>query len=292
MFGAGALGSVFGAILSKNNDVVLITRGEHLRAIQEKGLKITGKTQGVFKIDAVPEYPGGSDVIILTVKAYQTDEAVRDIMKEYSDEIVITFQNGVGLVEKLRQFDVIGGITTHGATKIEPGVVHHAGTGDTCIGELNGVITERVLKIAENFTGCGLVTQPVANIMERRWIKAAINACINPLTALLRVKNGALMNHELAEIMKCIADECAQILAEKGINADVYSLALDVVKKTAENQSSMLQDILYGKRTEVDYIVKPFIKGKCNRTLYHLIKFLENQRGEGDLNPRGQRPTA
>ncbi len=284
IFGAGALGSVLGAILSRENDILLITRGEHLKKIQENGLVVRGLTQGTFKLDAVNYYPGGFDVIILTVKAYQTEEALREIKKEYSGEAIITFQNGVGIVDLLKDLDVIPGVTTHGATFIEPGVVMHAGMGYTYIGERNGKITERVMNVARNFTYCGLNTEVVNDIMERRWIKAAINACINPLTAILNVKNGSLLDEDLDFVVRCIANECEEILGMKGIHTNVYAEARKVIENTAENYSSMLQDLKRGKRTEVDYIVKPFSEGKCNMSMYYLIKFLE-KRGEGDFEP-------
>ena len=277
VFGAGALGSVFGAILSRKNEVLLITRGEHLRAIKERGLKVEGHTKGIFHLPAENHYPGGYELIILTVKAYQIKDVVNDIRKEYDGEPIITFQNGVGIVDLLKNFDVIPGVTTHGATLLSPGVVKHAGIGDTYIGEKKGEISERIVHIARNFTECGLKTEIVNDIMERRWIKAAINACINPLTAVLNVKNGELLDENLSKIVKCVADECSEILGEMGIITDIYSLAMDVIRKTKENNSSMLQDINRRRKTEIDFIVKPFIKKRCNKVLYHMVKFLESR---------------
>ncbi len=279
VFGAGALGSVFGAILSRKNDVVLITRGKHLKKIREEGLCVKGLTNGIFHLDSLSYYPGNADLIILTVKSYQTEDAIKEIKKEYKNEIIITFQNGIGIVEILKDFDVIPGVTTHGATLLEPGIVSHTGYGKTYIGEKDGKITERVKKIADNFTNCGLKTEVVNNIMERRWLKVAINSCINPLTAIAGVKNGELINDEnLHNIMKCVAEECEKKLKEMKIKGDILSLAEEVIRDTKENYSSMLQDIMRGKKTEVDYIVKPFIEGKCNFVLYNLIKNLESSK--------------
>ncbi len=279
VFGAGSIGSVLGAILSKKNEVLLITRGEHLRAIKERGLRLQGYTEGIFRLDAESYYPGEFDLIILTVKAHQTEEARRTIKKEYNGEPVITFQNGVGIISLLGEFDVIPGVTTHGATLLSPGVVRHAGIGDTYIGEINGEITERVLRIAKNFTACGMKTEVVNDIMERRWIKAALNAVINPITAIFNVSNGILVeNEDISEMARCVSDEISEILSIRGIHVDLYSLVMDVAKKTRENKSSMLQDVLNGRRTEVDYIVKPFTEGKCATLLYHMVKFLEHRK--------------
>ncbi|HII55126.1 TPA: ketopantoate reductase family protein [Candidatus Aciduliprofundum boonei] len=276
VFGAGSLGSVLGAILAKRNDVLLITRGEHYRAIKENGLRVEGFTEGLFNIPVAEHYPGGYDIIILAVKAYQTEEAIREIKMEYKDEILITFQNGVGIVDMLKDFDVIPGVTTHGAMLISPGIVKHAGYGDTFIGEKSGELTERVFEIAKNFTESGLKTEVVNDIMERRWVKAAVNAVINPLTAIFSIKNGEIWNDDnLRSIAKCMSEELSLFLQKKGINEDVYSLVQDVVLKTRDNESSMLQDIKRGRKTEADYIIKPFSNSKCMYILYKMIKYLE-----------------
>ena len=287
IFGAGALGSLLGAILSRKNDVLLIARGKHLEAIRERGLELRGLTKGKFYLEAEEHYPGGHELVILTVKAYQTEEAVKDIAREYGGEPILTFQNGLGVVDMLKDFDTIPGVITHGATLIEPGVVMHAGYGDAFIGEINGEISERVISLAENFTQCGLRTEVVNDIMERRWIKAAVNACINPLTAILGVKNGVLREENLDAVVRCIADSCGKLLAEKGIYANVYEEARKVIESTSENNSSMLQDIQRGKKTEVDFILKPFVVNDCMRAIYRMVKFLE-KRGEGDFEPKGE----
>ena len=275
--GAGAIGSVLGAILSRKNDVLLITRGKHLENIREKGLEVRGLTSGIFYLDALDYYPGEADLIIFSVKAYQTEEAKKIVMREYTGEPVITFQNGVGIVELLKPLDVLPGVITHGATLVSPGVVLHAGYGDTYIGEIHGERSERVVKIAENFTEAGLRTEAVCDIMKRRWHKAGVNAIINSLTSILRVKNGAIIESEnLRNIARCMASEINATLRERGIYEDVYTLAMDVAKKTRENKSSMLQDIENGKKTEVDYIIKPFVRGDCMGMIYQMVKFLES----------------
>ncbi len=275
--GAGAIGSVLGAILSKKNDVLLITRGKHLENIREKGLEVRGLTSGIFYLDALDYYPGGADLVIFSVKAYQTEEAKKIVMKEYAGEPVITFQNGVGIVDLLKPLDVIPGVITHGATLVSPGVVLHAGYGDTYIGEIHRERSERVVKIAKNFTEAGLRTEAVCDIMKRRWLKAGVNAIVNSLTSILKVKNGVILESEnLRNVVRCMASEINATLKEKGIEEDVYPIAIDVAKKTRENKSSMLQDIENGKKTEVDYIIKPFARGVCVKMIYNLVKFLES----------------
>ncbi len=281
--GAGALGSLLGALLSRKNDVLLITRGSHLKAIKEEGLRIEGLIDDFFQIEAERHYPGGFDLILFTVKAYQTEEAKREIEKEYGGEMVLTLQNGVGIIDMLSNFDVLGGSTSMGATLIASGVVRYAGTGMTYIGEVSGKITDRIKKISSVFNDSGIRTEAVDNIIARRWVKAAINTVINSITSVFNVKNGMVFEDEnLAEIAKCIADETQRVLEEMGIKENILRLSRDVVENTKENLSSMLQDIQRGRKTEADYIIKPFIKdSKCTNTLYHGVKFLEKMREYG-----------
>ena len=276
IMGAGALGSLIGALLSTKNDVLLITRGRHLKAIKERGLQINGLTSGTFFLSAEDYYPGDFDLIILTVKAYQTEEAIEILKKEYDDEPLITFQNGVGIADLLHDFDLIPGSTSIGATFISPGIIKHAGMGMTYIGDMTG-LSERVLKIAENFSNSGLKTTAVNNIMDIRWIKAAVNACINPLTAIMKVKNGVLLERNLNSIIECVAKECETVLKDKGIRADIYEESKKVISATANNHSSMLQDIVMKRKTEIDYIAKPFTTGPCISMLYRMVKFEENR---------------
>ncbi len=276
--GAGALGSVLGALLSKKNDVLLITRGRHLSSIKEKGLRLRGVSNGVYYLDANSTYPGGFEIIIMTVKAYHTKTAANDIKKEYSGETVITFQNGIGILDELVSFDVVPGMTTHGAYLIEPGTVMHAGYGDTYIGEINGEITDRVKKISQNFTESGLETKAVDDILKRRVIKAAVNSVINPLTAVMNVKNGEIVNdNHLRKIAKCVSQEVVEKLRNIGYAVDLFEEVEKVAKKTSSNKSSMLQDVSKKRKTEIDYILKPFINGKCTRLLYHMIKHIDEQ---------------
>ena len=106
VMGAGAIGSLFGAFLSKKNDVVLVGRSSHVNAINKKGLKIKGKTQLNVKIravDSVDKIPFSPDLIIITVKSYNTETAIKEIKSNIGDNtIVLSLQNGLDNIEKLK----------------------------------------------------------------------------------------------------------------------------------------------------------------------------------------------
>ena len=266
IFGAGAIGSLFGAMLSKNNEVTLIGRKSHVNAIDKTGLVIDGKTNLKMKIDVhdmvenISHYP---DLLILTVKAFDTESAILQAKKIIgSDTIVLSLQNGLGNVEILEKSlpsaQIIAGVTTHGAMFSEPGKITHTGIGSTIIGELNGRETERIKEIENNFNHVKIKTSISQNILNEIWVKAIINSSINPLTTFFQCKNGYLLeNLVLEKLVEKIIEESTSIANVNGIKLSVEDMikkTKNVIKITKENHSSMLQSHKKGRKTEIDSI--------------------------------------
>jgi 2-dehydropantoate 2-reductase len=152
------------------------------------------------------------------------------------------------------------GVTSQGATVIAPGIVRHAGHGPTYLGRdplLGPAQTARLAEVADLFNRAGLETHLVDDTDALVWGKLAVNAAINPLTALLRVPNGFLVEHEtLVGVMRGVAGEVAAVAAAQGIVLpdDPGERAIGVARATAANRSSMLQDVLRGAPTEIETI--------------------------------------
>lgn len=259
IMGAGALGSLFGALLLKSGfDVVFVARGEQLKALKTRGLRVSGLIDEKFDVNAVGE-PVDSDLVFLTVKAYDTEKAALQL-RNVEFRAICSLQNGVGNEEILAQYfdNVVGGVTTYGANLKEYGHVVYAGEGTTLLGDFKGEGAEefeRVLKKA------GISVQVVEDIERRIWEKACINAVINPVTAICRVRNGKIVEiPELWDVARKIADECREVVRKMGYDIDVERLARDVAVRTAMNRSSMLQDIEKGRRTEIEFINGAFVR--------------------------------
>lgn len=295
IYGAGALGSLFGGLLSKKHDVLLIGRKKHIEAIRKNGLKIEGITNEVFHPKTVWD-KSKYDVVLLTTKAYDTKKAVRQIRKKYGKIPVLSLQNGLRneeiIAEELGIKYAIGGITSHGATFLQYGRVYHAGRGETIIGELNGKITERIKKIAEAFNECGIETKISKEIKKEIWKKVIVNSAINGLTAILKCKNGELLRNRHAHmLLKKVCLEGIKVANAEGfdVGKEIIKKAEEIAKKTANNISSMLQDLLKGKRTEVEEInweivkiaKKHGIEAPLNEFLTYAIKAIENVRHLG-----------
>jgi 2-dehydropantoate 2-reductase len=262
VFGAGAMGSLIGGLLARKHDVTLVARRAHVEAIRRQGLRVHGRTELVATpraVESAAEAPR-PDVVIVTVKSYDTDAAVEQLRPLWDSATILSLQNGLGNVERLasRAEHVMGGVTYHGVTFVTPGEVSHAGTGATVIGPVKGSPAQEVERVRAAFEECGLATTVTDDIHSVLWTKAVVNACFNPLTGLLRVKSGFVgRSGELMECCRLIVEEAVAVARAEGIGLEAEALmerVRAVSSATAENRSSMLQDLERGRRTEIDAI--------------------------------------
>lgn len=295
--GAGAMGCIFGGTLSAaGHDVTLIdVWAEHVQALNERGLKLTGVSgERTIPVRAVtsPEGLPVQDLVIIFVKSSFTETAVRQAAGLIGPETaVLTLQNGLGNAEKIGALvgreKVVAGVTSHGGTMLGPGEVRHAGRGETVLGELTGELTPRVEKLAQTFTAAGLEARSVESVDSLVWSKLLVNVGINALTAILRVTNGELTKHpETRELVAMAVEEGARVAAAKGIKLihdDPVANCLKVAELTGPNLSSMHQDVRARRQTEVDVIngaivaegEKLGIPTPVNKVLTNLIKAIE-----------------
>lgn len=281
IFGAGALGSLIGSLLLRAGfEVVFVARGKQLEALKKK-LIVSGIIDGEFNVYATDK-PEDVDLVFITVKAYDTETAAK-ILKETNFKAICSLQNGVGNEEILMRYfeNVVGGVVTYGAHLIDYGHVVFAGKGEIFLGDFRGNYAGIFCEVLRR---AGINAHVVDDIQKRIWVKAAVNAVINPITAICRVKNGKILDKHLWDIAKKLAEECESVLKAKGFHVNVVELVRDVALKTAENRSSMLQDIERGKRTEIDFINGAFVreagrlgfKATYNEIVTKLVKGIES----------------
>jgi len=304
VIGAGALGSLIGGLLSVDHDVTIIGRPEQAWVLKEKGLKIEGITEGEFRPKAHSGVPKDQqfDLIILCVKSYNTElslDPLTPLLMEGTP--ILSLQNGLDNEEKILNFiqskgsssAVIGGITCHGVTYKGPGLVKHAGIGDTMIGHFGGSreeaqeIMEKVKAIADLFTTAGLEMETTNCIDREIWAKTIINSAINPLTAIVGGPNGVIIeNEELNQMARDLIREGVETANANGIDITEEELirrTFDVAERTSHNHSSMYQDIKLKRRTEVDSINGALVEkarekgmdAPFNMAMVRLIKGLE-----------------
>jgi 2-dehydropantoate 2-reductase len=256
------MGSLYGAALAQHHDVTLVGRAPHVEAIRRDGLAVEGRTHLHVRPRAVTDAAevDPPDVVILTVKSYDTASAAEALRSFWGEATFLSLQNGLGNVELLaeRAARVLGGVTYHGVTLLEAGKIKHAGTGDTLLGPVQGASVENAERIAAAFRECGLSASVTGSIESVIWEKAVVNACFNPLTGLLHAFSGALAAS--ASLMECsamVVEEAVAVAHAHGVELDPVRLmdrVRAVSRATSKNRSSMLQDMTKGRRTEIDAI--------------------------------------
>lgn len=264
--GAGAMGSLVGALLTENGiDVTLydIAR-EQVAAIREQGLIIErGDRKRTVRIPATCALKEieFADLLILLVKSYDTRNAVRGVMPLISSRtLVLTLQNGGGNLEMITELipkgQVFAGVTSHGAMRLGLGVIRHNGGAKTYLGPADDKQLRKAEEIAGLLNQGGLETMVSRDIQGTIWTKLTANAAINPLTAITGCTNGELLEHQdTIKIMEMIIEEVKKTASAQGIqllHEDMFDYVKSVCAATRENKSSMLMDILGGRRTEID----------------------------------------
>lgn len=295
ILGAGALGSLIGGLLSSRNEVTLVGRKPHISTIVKQGLSISGQTEIVATPRALEsaDDTSGYDYIFLTVKSYDTRRVMETLSDLPESTTIVTMQNGLGNLEIIGEYThrVIGGTTSHGATMVGPGNVVHAGRGDTVLGAYKGVPQRTLESLAGELTDCGIRTTVTANLNGEIWAKAIVNAGINPLTAILRSRNGYLLsNPQIAQMLENVCIEATSVATWSEVQLpkdDIVERTRRVASMTANNKSSMLQDVLRSRRTEIDSITGEFVRRgsvvgvptPLNSTVLALVKGIEDSYG-------------
>jgi len=279
IIGPGALGCLLTASLAiKVNrsdkkiselDLWLLDyRPERAEKISEQGLIL--EENGIqkncsIKATADPNEIGPADVIILCVKSLQVAESLKLAAQlVHEDTLLLTMQNGISHLELLNDKpkppSLVIGVTAQGANLIAQGHVRHAGDGLTRVGFLQSASFSRSLllaKVCNLLNNGGIETVIVDNIMDYVWSKLLVNAGINALTAIHRCPNGKLLESAATEDMLTAAVREGETVA-RHLNIelidDPLTMTLDVCRKTAQNISSMLQDVNNKRFTEIDSI--------------------------------------
>jgi 2-dehydropantoate 2-reductase len=294
--GAGAMGSLFGALLAEAGHEVwlLDNRKEHLAAIAADGLRIDYENRArlvSLKTTFRSQEIGPSDVALVFVKSYHT-EAVAGAASAIAgaNGVVMTLQNGLGNAEALAacmpQNRIIAGTTSHGATLLGPGHIRHAGAGPTVIGNWDGEDMTTVKAIAAEFCKAGIECRAVADVRSVIWEKLLVNVGINAITALTGIRNGQLLDMGVTrDLSRSAVEEAMAVAKAKGIKLreDMAAHVFKVAGATAANRSSMGQDVDNHRMTEISAINgmvvtvgnRLSIPTPVNQTLTALIETLQ-----------------
>ena len=308
VYGAGSVGCVFGGFLSKaGEDVVLLGRTGQMEAIKAKGLHIEG-IWGTHDIKDMLAYSnsehlkedhaGTFDLILLTVKSYNTVSALADIVNMTNNNtLILSLQNGLGNLEAIANAagaeQTLGGRVIFGAETPLPGVSRiTVSADDVVIGRISqNTPNEKVEEIASVFTFAGIKTRATLEIDKFIWGKVIYNCALNGLASILNVDYGQLLDSEhTKDIMRRVVAEIYMIAQKKELDLDpktkeeyIKTLFNRLIPLTSSHRASMLQDIEKGKKTEIDSLNGAIVRiGKdagistpTNQLISELIKYKE-----------------
>jgi 2-dehydropantoate 2-reductase len=267
VLGPGALGCLLAVRLHEAGEEVILVdyRPERVALLRRQGIRIQtlGGTPRLVTVPiGLPVEAGARELAIIAVKAYQTAAAALDLpLLLAGGGLALTLQNGLGNLEELaRQAGwarLLAGVALLGVTREGEGRVVLAGAGPIFLGIPAGsqVSPAELRQVVELLRRAGLDCQERGDIAAALWEKLLVNVGINPLTALLRVPNGALPELGPAwELAVAAAGEAATVARAAGLNltAEPEKRLLQVCRATAANRSSMLQDVLAGRPTEIE----------------------------------------
>jgi 2-dehydropantoate 2-reductase len=282
VFGAGSLGSLVGGLLARAHEVTLVGRDDHVRAVRADGLRVTGEYDLTVHPGARTDPPASADLVVVAVKAFDTPAAADALAAMDEAGAVLSLQNGMGNEETLAAalpWPVLAGTTDFGAERTAPGVVRCNGAGEVVLGPPEGGESPAADRAGAAFRDAGIDTTVAGDMPRRLWTKLAVNAGINPVTALARVDNGAVLAEPLAGTARAAARETAAAATAAGVALDpeeAVAAMEGVARDTADNVSSMRQDVEAGRRTETDaingYVVEQAAEPvPVNRTLAALV---------------------
>ena len=260
VIGPGAIGTMLAALLSNTTvKISLLVKPKHKELLRNgkiildnfKGRRLAKKIRIITELD-------NPDWIILAVKSYDIDNLIE--LLRNSNAPILCCQNGIKtylqLTEKIGKDRITYMVTGIGSSKIETGEVEFRGTGFTFIGEASGVASPRLIDLSEVINKSGITCEVVDDILNYVWLKTIINSSINPVATHAKVINGELRKPELNNIVHKICMESTNISTEIGITLPLepWTEIEKIIRNTAENKCSMLQDLENGRQTEIDAI--------------------------------------
>ena len=315
--GAGAIGGYLGARLAKNGaDVVLFARGAHLKAMQDRGLRVVSPDGG---FEVTPQVTGDLhaigqvDVVFLGVKAHSLTTLAPQIGPLLGpDTVVVSTQNGIpwwyfqdypgelnglhlervdpggAIAKAIPPARVVGSLAYFSTDIAEPGVIHHTEGNRISFGEPDGTRSDRTRKIAEVLISAGFRCPITTRFRHEIWVKLIGNIAFNPISALTGATLEEMARHpDVSRVVREIMKETEAVAGKLGIELPIsIDQRMAGAEKVGAHKTSMLQDLEAGRPMELDPIVGAVVElGErlgvpmpSTRAVYACVKMLDDKR--------------
>lgn len=300
IIGAGAMGSLFGGLLSDKCEVCLYsTNTSYVEAVNKNGLIMTqGENRYIKKVRATnkAEEIGASDVAVIFVKSTGTEKAIQDALESSinKDTLVVTLQNGIGNANIIKKYvpedQIVYGYTTLTSDRVAPGHIEMTTIKevDTHLCPISDSIMPKLNQFIDYLNTAGLNASIPKDIDEKIWYKLMVNASENTLCSIFKINVSQLMidTHESFEIAKQVIYEVSDVARAKGINISRQKALEHVMKVTRsvpEHVPSMVLDVINKKKTEIGSLNEAVVKeGKefgiptpINEMVVNIIRTIE-----------------
>ena len=294
--GAGVIGSLYAAHLSRVTDVwVLTRRDEHARALEARGLRVSGRADFSGAVhattdpSAVPEF----DVAIVATKGTGLDDAAGSLEGRFGGATVVTVQNGLGAESVVRRhgdWPIVSGVTFMSGTRHDDTHVEYILDTETWLGPYNGTPYERVQELAALIERSGLKARAFPDLRPAQWSKLIFNATVNAVAALTGLPHDPHFAAEaelgdLGHLVHGLMDEGKAVAAAAGIelHEDPWEMNVLATRRGSAHYPSMLEDVEARRPTEIDSITGALVREAerlgvpvpLHTTLYRLIKAKE-----------------
>jgi len=303
--GAGVIGSLYAAHLARVADVSVVTRrDEHARALNEQGLRVSGKSDFTAPVRATadPDELPDVDLAIVATKATQLGEAAAKLAGHFPNATVMTIQNGLGAEELVRGFGdwpLISAVTFMSGVRHGDAHVEYELDTETWLGPFAGTSTfERAQEIEALLASSGLHARAFPDLLPAQWSKLIFNATVNTVSALTDLPHVGQFaardeQTDLGHLIHDLTAEGKAVAAAAGVelHEDPWEMNVHAVQHgetlAAEGHyahvPSMLEDVRAGRPTEIDFITGALVREAArvgvpvplHTAMYRLVKARE-----------------
>ena len=294
--GAGVIGSLYAAHLSRVAEVwVLTRRPEHARALEENGLAVTGRAEFTGRVHATddPAELPDPDVAIVATKATGLEDAVHSLAGRFPGATIVTVQNGLGAEEIVRKhgdWPLVSGVTFMSGTRHDDTHVEYILDTETWLGPYNGILYERVQELTALIERSGLKARAFPDLKPAQWSKLIFNATVNAVAALTGLPHdphfaAEAQPSDLGHLVHALVDEGKAVAAAAGIelHEDPWEMNVLATKRGSAHYPSMLEDVEARRPTEIELITGSLVREAerlgvpvpLHQALYRLIKAKE-----------------
>lgn len=289
VFGAGAVGCYYGAMLARaGHEVTMIGRAPHVEAMHGRGLLLeTAAGSQAIAVRATTDADGvsGAALVLCCVKSADTESAAAQMAPHLSPEaVVLSLQNGVDNAARLGSVlaqEVIAVVVYVATEMAGPGHVRHHGRGELVLGS-----SRSAERTAALLSAAGIAASISDDVTATLWAKLVLNCAFNALSAITRLPYGELFEREGARVlMRAVVDECLAVAGGDGVRlpGNAWEEVVRIARTMPTQFSSTAQDVARGKRSEIDHLngyvaQRAQAQGRAapvNRTLWTLVRLIE-----------------